>query len=1049
MDSKRTPLKLEDGEVLEMYFTVEADKKQNAVKRVIDKIELLAEGGSSLVYLVHFSDDKTDARWILKEFYPISEEYLIKREGRNLIVNNKNESYHQMKESFHRGYERLRKLASHKDAAEYTTGTVPEGFAECNNTMYLLLPYKYTTSFKMDSVPVADVYDVLIRVTECLDIYHQCGYLYLDLKPDNILYHKPQKYVELFDCDTVLQKEELGKIGYQLRSTPAYCAPEVMTAQQNGFTTTGCIDEKSDYYTAGAMLYHAIFKKPFVRTPVFRDTMEAWSELINNEESLERCSFEYKQRLAGFLCRTLHWRRLKRYDCADKMKADLERLKTLSKQTIHFKDANLSEDVVFIGREEQLETIAEHLEKAEEQHVGNSVVISAPGGLGKSALARRYALLHRRNYLIENDRGYDIILVSDYEGCKGMAEFVSAVYERTVSTDSSDRMDFAGLTDMKPDYEQKKQILTTLCRRSRVLLIVDNFNSREVDKDVNKGVMREIGWDVIYTSRCKLEAFGACIPLSDLGEEETLTMFQEYFRVACENPYREFTEEENADITLLLEKIDRHTMLAELFAKNAGAEEKMDGSTDIKALYEQFVKPYEDQEIGYTKDDNYSYGKINEIIGALYDKLPDSEVAQKILFHAALLSMPFTRDELMELKVITREQKGSVEHLYKSGWLRIDDSDFYDDKVHYELHPVMEEVLYARFKDEYCEENCGTLIEGMIERLNKAFNCEDVVIREAKKKDLQIIKFLEKACEIGGLRIEWKAQLLYLCGSWNGICQKRENARIYLEQKRALLSERDMLTSKENLYIDADIVWYIAKTKGCINEEEKNIILNAANKGYTRAMYHLYAIYYYADEDDAIKWLMKAAEGGQVAALMRIGNYCIEWGEEESKTGFDFFMLAAEKGLVDAWNNIGWCYAEGRGVNRNFERAIESYRNAAEQSCAIAQYNLGTFLMFGVGTDENELEGFKWVMNSAKQGYEGAQYTIAMCYIVGMGVERNLSKAREWLSKAAEKGHEQSLKYLDELLNSDFISRWSKDAFINFKQIWRQKFICSVESGKA
>lgn len=1043
MDSKRIPLKLEENEVMEMYFTShaeawdEADKNQNAVKRVIDKIELLAEGGSSLVYLIRLQNENMDMQWILKEFYPASEEYLIKRDGRKLVVNEENQGYQQLKESFRRGYERLREMASYKDAAEYTTGTVPEGFAECNNTMYLLLPYKYTTSFKMDSVPIADVYDVLIRATECLDIYHQCGYLYLDLKPENILYHKPQKYIELFDCDTVLQKEELGKIGYQLRSTPAYCAPEVITAQQNGFTTTECIDEKSDYYTVGAMLYHAIFKKPFVRTPDFRDTVEAWSDIINKEESLERCSFEYKQRLAGFLYRTLHWRRRKRYESADKMKADLERLKTLSKQTIHFKDANLAEDVVFIGREEQLEDIAEHLEKAEKQHTGNSVVVCGQGGMGKSALARRYALLHRRNYLIENDRGYDTILVSDYEGCKGIAEFVSAVYDRTVCTDSSDRMDFVGLTDMKPDYEQKKQILTTLCKRSRVLLIVDNFNSREADKDINKGVMREIGWDVIYTSRCKLEAFGACIPLSDLGEEKIIIMFREYFRVACENPHREFTQEENADITLLLGKIDRHTMLAELFAKSAGAEEKVDGSTDIKALYEQFVKPYEEQEIGYTKDDNYSYGKINEIIGALYDKLPDSEVPQKILFHAALLSVPFTRDDLMELNVITREQKGSVEYLYKSGWLRINDSDYYDDKVHYELHPVMEEVLYARFKDEYCEDNCGTLIEGMIERLNRAFNCEDVVIREPKKKDTQIIKFLEKACEIGSLRVERKSQLLYLCGSWNGICGNGEDAREYLERKRELLRDYERLSAEENACIDADIKWY---RENYYKQETWDIILKTAVKGYTRAILYM-ALYYktIGDKQSQIRCYESAAENNSPVALYKLGKdiaYLKKYEEMAPKKEFDCFKRAAIEGLLDAYLEVGDCYRLGYGTLKDKIEAFKWYEFGAKEGHAGCQCELGSCYRHGIGTKIDDVSCLKWYQLSANQGYGraygylgdyyefldevemfkwymkggelednvGVWYRLGDCYFNQKGVKKNIEQAMYWWTKVLKAG---------------------------------------------
>ena len=122
----------------------------------------------------------------------------------------------------------------------------------------------------------------------------------------------------------------------------------------------------------------------------------------------------------------------------------------------------------------------------------------------------------------------------------------------------------------------------------------------------------------------------------------------------------------------------------------------------------------------------------------------------------------------------------------------------------------------------------------------------------------------------------------------------------------------------------------------------------------------------------------------------------------------DELKKAAEQGYADAQCNLGICYANGNGVEKNFSEAVKWYRKAAEQGYAQAQYNLGNCYAFGKGVEKNLNEAVKWYRKAAEQGNAPAQFNIGVCYANGNGVEKNLSEAVKWYRKAAEQGFAQA-----------------------------------------
>ena len=66
--------------------------------------------------------------------------------------------------------------------------------------------------------------------------------------------------------------------------------------------------------------------------------------------------------------------------------------------------------------------------------------------------------------------------------------------------------------------------------------------------------------------------------------------------------------------------------------------------------------------------------------------------------------------------------------------------------------------------------------------------------------------------------------------------------------------------------------------------------------------------------------------------------------------------------------------------------AAKRWRKAAEQGDAVAQYTLGWMYAKGCGVPKDYTEAVKWCRKATKQGYVSAQYHLGVAYANGQGV---------------------------------------------------------------
>ena len=127
-------------------------------------------------------------------------------------------------------------------------------------------------------------------------------------------------------------------------------------------------------------------------------------------------------------------------------------------------------------------------------------------------------------------------------------------------------------------------------------------------------------------------------------------------------------------------------------------------------------------------------------------------------------------------------------------------------------------------------------------------------------------------------------------------------------------------------------------------------------------------------------------------------------GNNAASANVENITKSAKKGDKEAQHHLGWMYAEGKGVQQDYEKAIEWFTKSAEQGNAVAQHNLGVMYFNGRGVPQDDKQAVHWYTKSAEQGIAWAQNELGVIYKNGEGVPQDYEKAIDWFTKSAEQG---------------------------------------------
>ena len=181
-----------------------------------------------------------------------------------------------------------------------------------------------------------------------------------------------------------------------------------------------------------------------------------------------------------------------------------------------------------------------------------------------------------------------------------------------------------------------------------------------------------------------------------------------------------------------------------------------------------------------------------------------------------------------------------------------------------------------------------------------------------------------------------------------------------------------------------------------------------------------------------MSWLKKMFVGAESMAFLE-GRDAYEAGDYA--TAIAKFTPLVEAGHTSAQCALGMMYAAGRGVDLNWEKAVELFHPAAEAGIPEAQFNLALAYAKGDGVLQDGCIAYVWAALAAAQNFGDApnmrdafadnmppeklaeaQYSLGWMYANGKGVPRDDAEAVRWYRLAAEAGdaiaqHNLALKY--------------------------------------
>lgn len=128
-----------------------------------------------------------------------------------------------------------------------------------------------------------------------------------------------------------------------------------------------------------------------------------------------------------------------------------------------------------------------------------------------------------------------------------------------------------------------------------------------------------------------------------------------------------------------------------------------------------------------------------------------------------------------------------------------------------------------------------------------------------------------------------------------------------------------------------------------------------------------------------------------------------------------WFREAAIGGIANARYNLGVLYHQGLGVPRDLVQAIGWYRAAAHLDHPEAQYNLGIAHIEGIGTPYDPQMAASYFRSAARKDILEAVYNLGLIFENGLLGAANYEEALYWYKKAADQGSPEATAAMRQL----------------------------------
>lgn len=118
---------------------------------------------------------------------------------------------------------------------------------------------------------------------------------------------------------------------------------------------------------------------------------------------------------------------------------------------------------------------------------------------------------------------------------------------------------------------------------------------------------------------------------------------------------------------------------------------------------------------------------------------------------------------------------------------------------------------------------------------------------------------------------------------------------------------------------------------------------------------------------------------------------------------------------AQACRRLGYMYQNGEGLEQNYGKAMQLYKEGCEKGSAEACNDVGVLYQNGWGVDKNSRQSVKFFRKACDGGLAMGCSNLGYRYQIGDGVQKDLNQASELYRKACNGGFEKGCRRLDSL----------------------------------
>lgn len=344
------------------------------------------------------------------------------------------------------------------------------------------------------------------------------------------------------------------------------------------------------------------------------------------------------------------------------------------------KSSNLLPNSNFVGRQAEIAQLDSLIADC------NKLFLQGMGGIGKSELAKAYALRHRDRYSTVVFATYHTSLQDTVLNDSG---FLTENLPRTHTSQ--------GLLESDRAYFQRKLAYLQQITDHKTLFIIDNFDTDD-DPDLETFLGGE--YTVIFTTRSDFRELG--LPVLQLGaldpDKEQMLLFSHYFR-------RPLTPQTESVVRQILVLVNGHTLAIELIAKYMSLQ-RVQPDKMLELLQASGVRSIQTGTIsrGFAKNQS-----VYDNILQLFNLYSLTEQEQSILMNLALAGLDglevVTFADLCEL-----EDFFPIDELIRKSWIC---HDPVEDTI--SLHPLIRDVVITECR--LTLDACSTMLKNLTDKL--------------------------------------------------------------------------------------------------------------------------------------------------------------------------------------------------------------------------------------------------------------------------------------------------------------------------------------------